>query len=389
MMPAVLTRRPALRDGLLALLVAALATVSALAAPQDGAGFNEFAFLLVLLGAGMVAVRGRYPTLAVGITSVTMMLYELGNYPGQGVTIALLIALYTAVRLGHRLIALLPASVIVAVIVSEAVRDAEPAGHDTALVTGWLVAGAVFGEVSRQRAAYVRQVEERAAEAEHTREETARRRAGEERLRIARELHDSLTHSISVIKVQAGVAVHLSRKRGEEVSPALLAIQEASGDALRELRETLEVLRGTPDRGEDGEEAGASGLERLPGLVARARSTGLPVSLRVTGAARRLPEQTDLAAYRIVQEALTNVSRHSGASLARVEVAYGADELTVRVEDDGRASADAPPVPGTGLLGMRERVTGLGGELRSRPRPEGGFEVAARLPLPVREAETR
>ena len=145
-------------------------------------------------------------------------------------------------------------------------------------------------------------------------DEVARRRAMEERLRIARELHDSLTHSISVIQVQAGVAVHLARKRGEEVPPALLAIQEAGADAVRELRATLGVLRSE----EDGD---GSGLGQLDRLVARARAAGLPVTVTVTGAERPLPPEVDQA-DRIVQEALTNVSRHAGQARASVQLYY-------------------------------------------------------------------
>ncbi|MGE5293170.1 MAG: sensor histidine kinase [Micromonosporaceae bacterium] len=145
----------------------------------------------------------------------------------------------------------------------------------------------------------------------------------EEWLRIARELHDSLTHSISVVQVQAGVAAHLARKRGEDVSPALLAIQEASADAARELRATLSVLR-------RDDEADGSGLDRLPKLMARMRSAGLPTSVTVTGAPRSLPPDVDQAAYRIVQEALTNITRHAGPASASVHLCYGPDALPSR-----------------------------------------------------------
>ena len=226
--------------------------------------------------------------------------------------------------------------------------------------TGWLVSAVVgaFGFVQWQ--AHLREVERRAEEAERTRDEVARRRAVEERLRIARELHDSLTHSISVIKVQAGVAVHLARKNGEEPSDALLAIQEASSDAVRELRSTLDVLR----REED---VNGSGLDRLPALVERARSSGLPTTCTVLGDRRPLPPEVDQAAYRVVQEALTNVTRHAGdGDRLGADHATTPRTLTVRVDDDGTGSR-RPPVPGYGLLGMRERVTALGGRLRAEP----------------------
>jgi len=226
---------------------------------------------------------------------------------------------------------------------------------------------------------HLREVEQRAEEAERTRDEAARRMAMEERLRIARELHDSLTHSISVIQVQAGVAVHLARKRGEDVPPALAAIQEAGADAARELRATLGVLRSE----EDGD---GSGLSQLDSLVARARAAGLPVTVTVTGTQRPLPPEVDQAAYRIVQEALTNVSRHAGAASASVHLHYLPETFSVQVDDDGKgtvistSTGTRPSGPGLGLVGMRERVAALGGQLQAGPQDDGGFRVRAELP---------
>lgn len=239
--------------------------------------------------------------------------------------------------------------------------------------TGWLVSAGITALAFRQWQAYVREVENRAEEAERTREEVARRRAVEERLHIARELHDSLTHSISVIKVQAGVAAHLARKQGDEPSPALLAIQEASTDAVRELRSTLDVLR----RDED---TNGSGLDRLQTLVERARLSGLSTTVQVDGEARILPAEVDQTAYRVVQEALTNIGRHAGPATASVHLSYRPRALIVRVDDDGQQLSQ-PPTPGHGLIGMRERVTALGGRLRAEPGPAGGFSVLAELPL--------
>jgi signal transduction histidine kinase len=224
---------------------------------------------------------------------------------------------------------------------------------------------------------HVREAERRAEEAERTRDEAAQRRAMEERLRIARELHDSLTHSISVIQVQSGVAEHLARKRGEEVPPALLAIQEAGTDAARELRATLSVLRST----EDGD---GSGLGQLDSLVARARAAGLPVTVTVTGAERPIPPDVDRAAYRIVQEALTNVSRHAGPAHASVGLQYTPEALTVQVDDDGTGGGARTAGPGLGLIGMRERVSALGGLLRAGPQDGGGFRVRAEFPARAR-----
>jgi signal transduction histidine kinase len=241
----------------------------------------------------------------------------------------------------------------------------------------WLVSAAVMAVTFRMWQLHVREAEQRADDAERTSDEAAQRRAMEERLRIARELHDSLTHSISVIQVQSGVAVHLANKRGEDVPPALLAIQEAGADAARELRATLGVLRSK----EDGD---GSGLGQLDSLVARARAAGLPVTVTVTGAERPLPPEVDQAAYRIVQEALTNVSRHAGQARASVHLHYTPESLSVQVADDGNGTvtkADGrPPGPGLGLVGMRERVAALGGRLAAGPHDGGGFHVRAELP---------
>jgi len=229
-----------------------------------------------------------------------------------------------------------------------------------------------MGVTFRMWQLHVREVERRAEEAVRTRDEAARRRAMEERLRIARELHDSLTHSISVIQVQAGVAVHLARKRGEDVPPALMAIEEAGADAVRELRATLGVLRS-----EDGD---GSGLSQLDSLVARARTAGLPVTVTVTGQQRPLPPEADQAAYRIVQEALTNVTRHAGHACASVHLHYTPEALSIQVDDDGQGTGTRPSGPGLGLVGMRERVSALGGRLQAGPQATGGFRVRAELP---------
>jgi signal transduction histidine kinase len=248
---------------------------------------------------------------------------------------------------------------------------------------GWAISAGVMFVTFRMWQLHVREVEQRAEEAERTKDEAAQRRAMEERLRIARELHDSLTHSISVIRVQSGVAAHLARKRGEEVPPALLAIQEASSDATRELRTTLSVLRSE----EDGD---CSGLSQLDSLVARARAAGLAVTVTVSGAERAIPPDVDQAAYRIVQEALTNVSRHAGRACASVQLSYTPQSLSVQVDDDGAgasasAGVDGAPRPGgrgpgLGLIGMRERVAALGGRLHAGPRDSGGFQVRAEFP---------
>lgn len=239
--------------------------------------------------------------------------------------------------------------------------------------TGWLVSVLIGAAAVHQWKGKVRAVEERLAETERTRAAVVQRVAADERLRIARELHDSLTHSISVIKVQSGVAAHLARKRGEEVPPALQAIQEAAGDAATELRETLRVLRRVDEPGE-----AVRGVDHLPELVRRAHATGLDTRLEVTGRARDLPPAVDAAAYRIVQEALANALRHGGGGPVEVTLDLDAGALRIEVANDVAARPVATSgtscgtVPsegssGVGLLTMRERAEALGGTFHAGP----------------------
>jgi signal transduction histidine kinase len=322
-------------------------------------------------------------------TSACLLAYQLRGYPGVIPAVPVVVAVYVAVLAGHRRVAIATVSAgFLAVVATDlTVHSGLPFRvvlQDRFLLIGWIGAAAMAAEGLRHRRAYLAQVERRAEEAERTREEVALRRAGEERLRIARELHDSLTHSISLIKVQVGVAVHLARKNGEPVPDVLLAIQEASGDAMRELRSTLEVLRTDEvPEGEGGAGTNGSGLDRLGDLVERARTAGLPTTVTVDGQRRGVPPVVDRTAYRIVQEALTNITRHAGPATAAITMSYRPDSLTVQVDDDGSA-APAPrqgTAPGVGLVGMRERVTALGGSLSAGPRPLGGFTVRAELPI--------
>jgi signal transduction histidine kinase len=364
----------------LAVAVTGLLLADALLAPGD---LTVLDYLLLLSGTLVLLARRHVPRTTLLITMACMLGYSLHAEPGVTAAVPVLFALYTAVAAGHRLVAVAAATpFVLGALASSLALAGEHSLRETVqgaiLPIGWFVAAGVAGEVSRHRRAYLHQVEQRAAEAERTREETALRRAGEERLRIARELHDSLTHSISIIKVQAGVAVHLARKRGEEVPGALLAIQEAIGEAMRELRATLEVLRNPDD------DSPPSGLDRLAGLLARARSAGLPATLTVTGQAHTLRPEIEHAVYRIVQEALTNITRHAGPASASVHIRYLANGLVIQVDDNGQAGPGTKPVPGVGLTGMRERVAALGGRLLAGPRPEGGFTVQAELPIEVR-----
>ncbi|MEV5088792.1 sensor histidine kinase [Streptomyces griseoincarnatus] len=253
-----------------------------------------------------------------------------------------------------------------------------------------LLAG-LIGHAVRTRRAYLAAVEERARRAEESRDLEARRRVAEERVRIARELHDLVAHQITLANAQATVAAHFFDSRPEQTRVSLRELVETTGHALDELRATVGLLRQTGDTA--APDGPAPGLDRLPDLLESFRRAGLEVSVREEGAARALPPGVDLTAYRIVQEALTNVTKHAAGRGARVGLDWGGGRLTVTVSDDGGAAAGPPALsdrpPGYGLIGMRERAAAVGGKLTAGPRPEGGFLVTARLPLPpVRESAT-
>ncbi|MFI7120475.1 sensor histidine kinase [Amycolatopsis sp. NPDC049868] len=326
---------------------------------------------LVAGGLALVAHR-RAPLTVLAVTAVCALGYQAVGFTVPAV--AYLVAVYAAVRAGHRIgavagsvlmIVALPL-VLLASANASSVSEVLAQSRD-ALQLAWLIAAGAAGEA-------LRQAERRADEAERTREETARRRADEERLHIARELHDSLTHQISVIKVQAEVAVHLATKRGEAVPESLLAIREAGREATRELRATLEALR-------DDETNPPHGLDRIPDLVERAQAAGLDATLTIDGRRHDLPVAVDRTAYRIVQESLTNIARHAAATTASVRIDHRPGALAIQVDDDGKATPGTAPIPGVGLLGMRERVTALGGRLDAGPRDAGGFSVRAELPV--------
>jgi signal transduction histidine kinase len=217
------------------------------------------------------------------------------------------------------------------------------------------------------------------ANALRAREEQARRAVDAERLRIARELHDVVAHTMATINVQAGVAAHVIDRQPEEAAQALEVIKRASKEGLRELRGILNVLR---QADELDERSPAPRLAQLDALVENATRAGLPTSVTVQGQARTLAPTVDLTAYRIVQESLTNALRYAGPTIARVTLSYTDEELHVEVLDGGRGRADGiPEGAGHGIPGMRERAEAAGGTLIAGPGPEGGFRVQARLPL--------
>jgi signal transduction histidine kinase len=359
-------------DWVIAAGVMAILLATGLSRDHPLTNLDPLGYVLLVTGGLALAAHRRAPITVLAVSGLCVLGYQAVGFDVPAV--AYLVAVYATVRAGHRIVTMVGSLVMVVVLPLAtlaspqdwSVGEAFTQSRDV-LQLAWLIAAGAAGEA-------LRQAERRADEAERTREETARRRADEERLHIARELHDSLTHQISVIKVQTEVAVHLARKRGEPVPDALLAILEAGREASKELRATLEALR-------DDEKHPAYGLDEVPDLVDRSRVTGLNTTLTIEGRQQDLSAAVGRTAYRIVQESLTNIARHAFATTAWVRIDYRPDALIIRVDDDGKAAPGTAQAPGVGLLGMRERVTALGGRLCAEPRDEGGFSVRAELPV--------
>jgi len=255
----------------------------------------------------------------------------------------------------------------------------------------WAGLAAAAGDAVRSHKAYLAATEERAERAERTREQEAARRVAEERLRIARDLHDAVAHHIALVNAQAGAALYVLDRRPDQARTALGHIEEASRYALDELRATVGLLRQSGDPAAPLEPA--PGIERLGDLARSFEPAGLKVAVTLRGQQRSVPATVDLTAYRIVQEALTNVHKHAAVGAASVEIAYLPDQLHITVDNEqgqgrgvshgrhGDRDSGDQPTDGFGLIGMRERVAVVGGHLDAHPRAEGGYRVSARLPL--------
>ncbi|MES9542765.1 histidine kinase [Actinomadura sp. NPDC000600] len=371
------TADAALAGGFFAVL-AAMTLVSVNMGPPTRMPLYSWALLAVACGA--LYFRRRRPVAVAAVTLVACAVYYPVTEPDGPAVLTFVVALYTAASEGYLTAAVVLAGISVGATVTADARDdvnhlADAAGF---LLIGWFVAVVAIGGVVRNRRAYLREAEERARVAERGREAEARRRAIEERLRIARELHDVLGHNISLINVQATAALHGLRREPERAEDALTAIKQASKDVLREMRATLGVLRQVD---EAAPVTPAPGLARLDELTRGITAAGVKIRTEVEGEPRPLPAEADLAAFRIVQEALTNVTRHSGATSAAVRIRYGADHVVLSVEDDGTPGSSPPSADGSGIRGMRDRAETLGGTLDAGPAPNGGFTVRARLPL--------
>ncbi|MFJ9895447.1 sensor histidine kinase [Streptomyces sp. NPDC091280] len=333
--------------------------------------------VLLVLGSAVLLWRHRHPVGVAFGTVLAAVLYLGAGYPYGPVFLPVALGCFGAVVAGRRRAAWAALGTLWAahLLIAHWLYRWLPPQHDHATpwsrelaVATWVVAVAALSELARaRRDQWVRDRAERA--------QAARRRADEERLRMARELHDVLAHSISVINVQAGVGLALLDSDPEQARTALTTIKAASKEALGEVRQVLDTLRAPGD----APRAPAPGLDRLPELVRQAADAGLTVE--VAGTWPRLPPGADLTAFRVVQEALTNVVRHSGSRHARVHVDHGPRELRLRIDDDGPATGTDAGGSGNGLAGMRERAAALGGGIEAGPRPDGGFRVLAVLPL--------
>ena len=378
---------PWLFDGGLALVAAGVSTllfielmnVAQSALPR---GTLALGYALVLLHTLPLAARRRFPGVVLASCVASGLAFVALGLPPVVLGVAILVAVYSVAAYGERWVSL--AGLAAAAVGSAAVQLTPGRFQMPTPVTNTLILGAAWllGHFVGVRHAYTDQLE-RTAELERARAEAARRAVAEERLRLARELHDVVAHSISVIAVQSGVGAHVAASQPEEAAKALAAIEATSRAALIELRRLLGVLRqeGEPQ----GSLAPVPGLADLDALLTEVAKAGLAVRLRVEGTPWQLPAGVDLSAYRIVQEALTNVVKHAGEARAQVTIGYSDQDVTIEVTDDGLGvtapAGDGRVRVGHGLIGMRERVQVFGGDLQTGPRPGGGFRVAARLPL--------
>ncbi|MDQ0712850.1 signal transduction histidine kinase [Streptomyces luteogriseus] len=344
---------------------------------------DPLSLLLMTLSAAALVFRRRAPMAVLALTGTLSVIESVTGDPRAPVAMSAVIALYTVASTTDR-----PTTWRVGLLTMTVLTGAAMAAgplpwyaQENLGIFAWTGIGATAGDAVRSRRAFVQAIRERAERAERTREEEARRRVAEERLRIARDLHDVVAHHIALVNVQAGVAAHVMDKRPDQAKEALAHVREASRSALNELRATVGLLRQSGDPEAPTEPA--PGLDRLDELTGTFRSAGLHVEVARADQGTTLPAAVDLAAYRIIQEALTNVQKHAGPQAkAEVSVVRVGPNIEITVLDDGSGENETQDSGGGhGLLGMRERVSALRGTLTTGPRYGGGFRVHAILPL--------
>jgi len=385
------------QDVLLALFVTVMQVQGTLVrGAEEGeralADLGYLGYGLAILGGVVLVVRRRWPVPVLLVAAVSSLVYYGLDFSDGPVWLGLFVALYTVAAYGDGRRSLVLVGLVVGVLAAGwlvAAADIEPRA-----AIGWVffrigasVMSVTLGESVRSRRVIAAEAQERAELAERTREEEARARVDAERVRIAREVHDTVAHAIAVINVQSGVTAHVLDKKPERAREALRAIERTSSRALEEMRAILGVLRD-----EDNGRAPRPGLGQLDELTAKARDAGLDVTVEACSPASPLPTAVDSAAYRILQESLTNVIRHVGRTQVTITVTPGVDVVEIRVTDKGpgvrprRGGNGSAAGPGRGIVGMRERCHLLGGEFDAGPTPAGGFEVHARLPVTSTEA---
>jgi signal transduction histidine kinase len=364
------------------LLVAGAIVVVGVALRAD-ASTRPLALALAVAATATLVLRRSAPTATLAISgALVLALFAVDHAAGAVAVVAPAIALYSLALSRGRLHLV---AAVVAAAAAVIVADVFLAGHNphaltlqTAAHVALVAVPVLAAEALRNRRSYIRLLLERLELAERTREEEAQRRAEQERLRIARELHDVVAHTLTTINVQAGVAAHLADREPDRAGSALAAIESASHEALDELRAILGVLREA--NGAEVPLEPAPGLAGVPSLVDQFREAGGDVELHISGEQPdRLPEAVQLAAFRIVQESLTNAARHAPGAAARVRLAYEAERLSVSIENDSAPMGNGNGEAGVGIVGMRERVGALGGSLAAGPSA-AGFRVEAELP---------
>nr|WP_308801059.1 sensor histidine kinase [Streptomyces polyasparticus] len=373
---------PRLADLFIAAVVSVF-TAADLAVNDPGYRQDDWlTWLLFAVSIGALVVRSRWPLPVTLVTGAACAGWALYGHIGELLNLPVMVALYTLAVQGHRRrtvrAGIVAASVSGLVSVVAGIDVAQPQGAPL-LEMLWPLVPLLLGEVVRGRRELMKEYADRAGRAEAEREAEARRKVQEERVRIARELHDVVAHTVSAMTVQAGLALDALEVKPEVAREAMRQVRSSGKEAVRELRATVEVLR----EGQDGARTDpAPRLEGLDALAERVRAGGIAVSLRLDTGGRVLPQVVELAAYRIVQEALTNVIKHAGAGQVAVSVALAGDRLEVEVIDDGPPSVRPQAAgDGYGLIGMRERAAAVGGRVETGPVRGGGWRVHAELPV--------
>lgn len=345
--------------------------------PEAGEeSLDGLAYACIVVAGGSLAFRRKWPLSVLAAVAGALLVYLASGYVGGPVYVTALVALYSLAARGPRRFAFAMAALVALLLLLVALATGRWEWLIHLLFVGWSAAAVFLGDAVRSRRENLAGLLERARHLEETREEEARRRVAEERLRIAQDLHDSVAHSMATINVQSGVASHVIDRRPDQARAAMEVVRKTSGEVLEELGALVTLLR--VEGNESAPLTPTPGLDRIPELIESSKHAGADVSLRVEGSPRAVPVPMAMAAYRIVQESLTNVIRHADPAVAEVTLGYGADgRFWLEVVDEGREEREESLGSGVGIVGMRERAEATGGTLAVGRRPQGGFRVRA------------